>query len=341
MPTRPRATVLGAVVEGWRRVLRAPLISLGMLAITTAVALPLAVLVARQVQTDLGYSATADRVWQWWDTEWGGEFAAEAQGVAKTLTYEIIGFGATLRTLDEILDGHGPDSAVLLPIAVYAVLWLWFSGGILDRLARGRPVRPGPFFAACGVFFFRFLRVAVIIVPLYAVLFLVIHPLLFETVYAWRIADLASETRALVTRVGLYLVFVLLLMLVSLLSDFAKVRMVVEDRHSAISSVAAGARFIRRRFWRVSWLYVFNILIQVVLARLWLQTAPGSTASVWVALLASQVYLVFRLWARLSFMASEIVFFQGELAHATYAALPEVAWPDSPSIEALRRLDRG
>jgi hypothetical protein len=39
-------------------------------------------------------------------------------------------------------------------------------------------------------------------------------------------------------------------------------------------------------------------------------------------------------------MASEVVFFQGELAHAQYAALPEVVWPDSPSVEGLRRLGR-
>jgi hypothetical protein len=56
-----------------------------------------------------------------------------------------------------------------------------------------------------------------------------------------------------------------------------------------------------------------------------------------VALLASQLYLVFRLWARLAFLASEVVFFQGELAHAQYASQPELVWPDSPAVESLRR----
>ena len=34
-----------------------------------------------------------------------------------------------------------------------------------------------------------------------------------------------------------------------------------------------------------------------------------------------------RVWARLAFMASEVVFFQGELAHADYTAAPEPSGP--------------
>jgi hypothetical protein len=35
-------------------------------------------------------------------------------------------------------------------------------------------------------------------------------------------------------------------------------------------------------------------------------------------------------------MASEVVFFQGELAHASFAAGPEPIWPDSPAVEAIK-----
>jgi hypothetical protein len=52
------------------------------------------------------------------------------------------------------------------------------------------------------------------------------------------------------------------------------------------------------------------------------------------------VYLVARIWARLAFMASEVVFFQAELAHAQYAAAPEPIWPDSPSADGIASLAR-
>ena len=40
-------------------------------------------------------------------------------------------------------------------------------GGMLDRLARGRPIRTAAFFAACGVYFFRFLRLALPVAVIY------------------------------------------------------------------------------------------------------------------------------------------------------------------------------
>ena len=45
-------------------------------------------------------------------------------------------------------------------------------------------------------------------------------------------------------------------------------------------------------------------------------------ASIGMAFLMTQVYLLVRVWAKLAWIAGEVVFFQGELAHATYTAAP-------------------
>ena len=81
-------------------------------------------------------------------------------------------------------------------------------------------------------------------------------------------------------------------------------------------------------------------LALVVLWRLWLQVAPGAGTADWTALLLAQLFVLARIWARLAFIASEVVFFQGELAHARYTAAPDPVWPDSPAVEAIRRLER-
>ena len=104
--------------------------------------------------------------------------------------------------------------------------------------------------------------------------------------------------------------------------------------------VEASIRFIRRRFFRTTGLYLLNILTVVVLLRIWLSLAPSATTAPWLALLIAQIYLLLRVWAKLAFMASETVFFQGELAHAQYTAAPEPLWPDSPSAEAIDNLVR-
>jgi hypothetical protein len=335
---RPRAPVLGAFLEGWRRVLGAPLLTIGVLAATFLTALPLGIALQNEIEGHLGSSLEAERSAFAWNPIWAGEFGARASPIARTFTHEILGFGGTLATLSRFLDAQSLDPTITAVAVGYIGLWIFLSGGILDRLARGRPVRSFAFFAACGTYFVRFIRLAAVIGPCYWLLFAVLHPWLFGSLYDRWIRDLAAEHQVLAVRVGLYVIFVSALVAVNLVADFAKVRAVVEDRRSVISALGASLRFIRRRPVRVLALYLLNILAAAVVLRLWLQTAPGPSAPTWVILLGGQVYILARVWAKLAFMASEVVFFQGELAHANFTAAPEPVWPDSPAVEAIKNL---
>jgi hypothetical protein len=275
-----------------------------------------------------------------WPVRWEGEFAASAQGAGRTLTHEILGFGGTLATWSRLADATDIPTPLVGAVVLYVALWLFLSGGVLDRVARGRPVRVSAFFAACGVYFFRFARIGVVIGAMYWALFAWLHPLLFQTIYDRLTRDIATEHQAIVYRTLLYALFFACLALVNVVADFAKVRAVVEDRRSTIATLGAAIRFIRRRPLRVAGLYLLNVLIFAVIARLWLQIAPAASTPTWMALLAAQLFLLARVWAKLAFMASEVVFFQGELAHATYTAAPEPVWPDSPAVEAIENLRR-
>ena len=335
---RPRASVLGAWIEGWRRVLAAPAITLSVAAITFLTALPLAVVIGKQLDAHLGSSLEADGAAAGWNAIWVKDFETQATGIGKTFTHEILGFGGTLSAVSDLVDREKIDPAIAGAIATYLVVWLFLSGGILDRVARGRPVRMSAFFAACGVFFVRFLRLGAVIGACYWAIFYWLHPWLFVTLYNRWTRDISAESTGMAIRAGLYVIFLGTLLIVSLVADFAKVRMVVEDRYSVVGGLSSAIRFVRRRPLRVIGLYLLNILVALVIARLWLQTAPAATASVWLAFLGAQLYLVARIWAKLAFMASEVVFFQGELAHAQYTAAPELVWPDSPAAEAIDNL---
>jgi hypothetical protein len=334
---RPRARVIGALVEGWRRVLRAPSVTAGVWLLTLGVAAPLAMVVRDQIETHLGSSLEAERMLSAWSGRWEGEFSATAQGAGQTFTHEILGFGGTLATWSRFADAAPIPRALVGAVCLYLLFWMFLSGGILDRLARGRRVRISAFFGACGVYFFRFARLGIIVGGVYWALFRWLHPLLFGAVYDRLTQDIATEHQAIVYRTALYAVFFACLIAVSTIADFAKVRAVVEDRHSAVAALGAAIRFVRRRPLRVLGLYLLNVLVFLVIARLWLQLAPAASTATWAALLAAQVFLLARVWAKLAFIASEVVFFQGELAHATYTAAPEPGWPDSPAVEAIRR----
>src|SRR5688572_5646468 len=330
-----RTPVLGAFLEGWRRVFGAPVLVVSVLAATFLFALPMAALLHGSIAAHLGSSVEADAAATGWNSGWAAEFEAQARGLERTFTYEILGFGGTLATLSRFLDHEFLNPTLAIAVALYVGLWVFLSGGILDRLARGRPVRTGAFFSACGTYFVRFLRLGVIVGAAYWALFSWLHPFLFQTLYNQWTRDMTEERDAVALRGALYLTFIVALGSVSLVADFAKVRTVVEDRRSMLSAVLASLRFVRRRFFRASGLYLLNILAAVVILRIWLSVAPPAAAAPWLALLVTQIYLLCRVWAKLAFMASETVFFQGELAHAQYTAVPDPVWPDSPSAEAI------
>ena len=332
--------MLGAFLEGWRRVFRAPVLVASVFGATFLFALPMAMLVRGSIAAHLGSSLEADAAATGWNAGWASEFESQASGVERTFTFEILGFGGTLATLSRFLDRQSLNPTLAIAVVGYIALWIYLSGGILDRLARGRPVRTSAFFSACGTYFVRFLRLAVFVGAAYWVLFSWLHPFLFRTLYDGWTRDMTEERGAIALRGALYVVFLLAIGLVSLVADYAKVRAVVEDRRSMISALQSSLRFIRRRFFRTTSLYLLNVLTLIVLLRIWLSVAPSATAAPWLALLIAQIYLLFRVWAKLAFMASETVFFQGELAHAQYTAAPEPVWPDSPSAEAIDNLVR-
>ncbi len=332
------AGVLASWIDGWRRVLRAPAITLGVLVATLLTALPLALIVGDRIESDLGPSREAASVADGWNAGWAAEFGARAQGVARTFTHEIVGFGATVATASRFADAESIEPAIASAVAVYLALWMFLWGGILDRFARQRPIRAPAFFAACGVFFWRFLRLALLVGPVYWVVLSVVHPLLFGTLYDWWTRDLTVERDAVMFRAGLYGIFFGILALVGLVADLARVRAVVEDRHSMIGAALAALRFVRRRLVRLSGLYLLHVLALALVLLAWLAAAPGATVSPAVAFLLTQMYLLLRIWTRLALAAAEVSFFQGELAHASYAAAPLPMWPDSPTVEGLRNL---
>ena len=330
--------MLGAFLEGWRRVWRAPAIAFGALAASFLLALPLGLVMERALDTHLGSSLEADSAATGWNAGWAAEFGSQAQGVSRTFTYEVLGFGGTLAIISGMADRVALDPALAAAAAMSIALWVFLSGGVIDRLARGRSIGAAHFFGACGVFFWRFLRLAVMAGAAYWALSNWLHPFLFSKVYHHFTRNMTAERDGIVLRTALYVVFALALACVSVVADFAKTRAVVEDRRSMFGAIGAALRFIRRRPFRVAGLYLLNVIAFLVILRLWLQMAPEAGAANWLALLLAELYLLFRVWAKLAFMASEIVFFQGELAHADYTAAPPIIWPDSPSAEAIDNL---
>ena len=329
-------TTWSAWRDGVRRVNAAPMVLAGMYLLTLLVALPLSLALRGMIAAHLGDSLFADRLATGTSYDWWQEFLAQASGLGTTFVPSIIGFGAVLDNLGGLLDNLPMATTIAGATGAWLVLWSFLSGGVIDRYARMRPTRTTGFFAACGTHFWRFLRIGILSLLAYYTLFEFLHPWLFDDFYPWATRDMTVERSAFVVRLLCYLAFGTFLIVFNLVFDYARIRTVVEDRHSAVGALVAGARFVRRHPSTLR-LYLLNGAGFVLLALVYALVAPGAPSglAIWIALALGQLYILLRHYVKLLFYASQVAYFQGSLAHAAYTAAPPVVWPESPAAESI------
>jgi hypothetical protein len=296
-PDPPRPSIGRAIGEGWRRALGAPALVAGLFGVWVLAALPFGVVLGPAHWQWRGLSEAVFTLVDPLPSHWSAGWA-----LPTTVAYSADN-SLTVR------------SYVLYPGAI--LLWLFLAGGALDRLARVRPLRTAAFSAACGVYFLRFLRLAALFWLIYRAL-------------TWVPVLLAPLSESSPTAVRVLIAIELSIM--GLIVDFAMVRMVVEDRRSAIGALLASVRFVRRHMLLAAAVFAVNAFLAWAVVALWVAVPFTIVSALVVALLRVIVMLV---W-----MASEIALFQDSLAHAGYTAAPPAAWPESASVEAIRNLPR-
>ena len=229
-----------SLVDGLRRVIRAPVILVGAATLTLLLVVPLGLLLRGELQIALGDSVVADGVvWDWWQ-----QFSRQGTGLDRSLTPSVIGFAAVLANVSALLDGNGQEPVIVAVLLAYLLVWTFFSGGVLDRYARNRPTRSAGFFSAGGLHGSRLLRLAIVAGLAYGFLFGVVHGWLFDDLYEAITRNLTVEREAFAVRVALYVVFGLVLIAVGLVFDYARVRAVVEDRRSMLGAIWSAARAV-------------------------------------------------------------------------------------------------
>src|SRR6187402_888613 len=127
MPSSPsgparRTPVLGAVLEGWRRVIHAPALTIGILLATFLCALPMALVMKDSIERHLGDSLEADTALSGWNATWAAEFSAQSSGLSSTFTHEILGFGGTMAMVSNLFDNVALTREMALAVAVYIAL---------------------------------------------------------------------------------------------------------------------------------------------------------------------------------------------------------------------------
>jgi hypothetical protein len=331
-------TLAQAFGDGIRRVNSAPVLLLSVWVMTMLVSLPLTFEMRSELAQHLDASLEADAAASGVNHDWMQEFRGRASGVGTTFSPTIIGFGAVLDNLSAFVDQERRPVLVVCAAAVYLALWTFVAGGLIDRYARDRNTRVEGFLWASAVHAVRFLRLGLVAAFVYGLLFRVVHPWLFGTLFRELTDDLTEERSAFFLRLALYVLFGIALATCNLVLDYAKVRIVVEDRRSVLAALSGAVRFLRRNRGAAATLYLADAALFAAVLALYAAVAPGAGSSgwsMWLGFGIAQLYLLARLWVKLVFWASETALFQGRLAHAGYVAAARPIWPDSPAAEGF------
>lgn len=314
--------IIDSLATGLQRVLASPGVVLAAYLVGVVAAAPLALAMRGILKRSIGSSLVDEKLAAGFDMDWYGEFSYQASGLAQTFTPSVVGILPMLANLEKLLDGQIlPTYGVLLLAAVGFLLgWAFLAGGILSRYAESGGWNPrSEFFAQCGKFFFRFVRLQILLALIYWALLRWIGNPLHE--WATEITrDATAETTTLMYTFGVYLLVAFMLLVVSMTSDYAKIAMVAERRRSALLAFLRGLRFVLSHPAMTLGLYLVLALVGGILLLIYGAVAPGPAQPSWtwivLAFLLGQAYLLARVLLKLWFWASQTRLFQLASSHS-------------------------
>ena len=299
---------LRAFAVGLRTVVVSPLLVIGVTLATLLSVIPFGIVLGTRLQAALAQQQPVSAGAVDIDPEWWMEFRAHAAGLEATFTPSIIGFAAPLDNLSALMDATPRPWALAFPVAVSAVVWAFLWGGLLHRFGRGRKAALGEFVKAGTKYMPHLVLISLAVLPVYALLYFAIHPVLFGPVYGSLAALVSSERDAFFMRLVVYAVFGALLVAVALVVDFARINLVTSDSGSPIGALRAGIEFVRRNTASAVTLYLLTGLLLTLMLVLYGtgEVYGGQRLGGWRAVAIGQAYIIARLTLRLALAAAEV-----------------------------------
>ncbi len=274
------------------------------------IALTPALVVSGSIEKSLGQSLMAEKMGQGYEDIWYQEFQVDATGLAATFHPTMVGVGAILNGLDDFLSGRLFDKfpGVIALALGYLILWTFVAGGILDLFKEGGPSSLQRFLGASGLYFGRFLRLAVLVGVGYWLVFRYLLPGLDNLIETFT-RNSIDERVVFFWTLAKYLVILGVLIELNLISDYAKIATVLEKRSSMILAIVRSFRLQIHHPGRIVGLYFLVGLVGLGFLLLYSLIAPGALQQTWfsviLAFLLGQLYIVSRIWSRMLFYGSQ------------------------------------
>lgn len=276
------------------------------------IALPAGVLMVHTLDQAIGPSLVHENLRQGFDLGWYGEIEDSNGGLMETFRPSaVVAAGPLLDNLEGWITGRlwSEYPALLGMISLFLLAWILLQGGVLARLHD--PLSPRGLrglLAAGADLFFRLLRLAILSAPLYFLVYKLGRWLLGRIAGATR--EVTRETTVLLYALAALALVAFLLLLVRAVFDYARIAVVVENRHRALGAVLRGLGFVLSRPGKVFALVALGGILALAAMGLYALLAPGVGTSTVVGLilgiLIQQLYLMARIAVRVTILGSEL-----------------------------------
>jgi hypothetical protein len=192
---------------------------------------------------------------------------------------------------------------------LFAVFMLFVSGGILEAYRQDRRSDTGDFFGASGAFFWRFVRLMLMSLILFALLG---NAYLSVEKASDNLGDkaVADQVSFVIWLAGV-IILVLLTLSVRLWFDIAKVRAVAKNERSMLANAVKAFDITRRHLGTLLWMYLrISLVAWITLLVAFLIWAKLPPTAIWMTFVLLELAMLVQLAARLWQMASATVWYQ-------------------------------
>jgi hypothetical protein len=289
----------------------------------------LAAPLAGRLASDLAGREAASNMMYGFDYSWWSRWSEQQSGWTRSFAPDIFGAGFALKNLDLLLRGQLPaglnaappaeegesglDGVILGLGVLYMLAQTFLAGGVLGvlRSQQGEWTLRGLLHGA-GFYFGRFLRLALLALLAAHLVFRLYGP--FARWADHQAQEAVSGRAALFWSVGHSLTLLLALLFLHMVSCYAKVIVVVEERSSAILAYLSALSFCLSRLLATFGHYLAFVLMGGGLLAVW-NALDGRWDTVGyktqlVSLALAQAFVLGRLALRLALLGGQVAFYR-------------------------------
>jgi hypothetical protein len=282
--------ILSAFKQGIAKVSRTKRMVFFAWFVNVVITLPLALPVLSQLDGYLRNTVMDEKILHRMDASWADTYRADMENseFVRALDYTSFGYGPFVNHLEMQMNGtfikslggflydfffrweinKTSTSLLFLLSLLYVCVNSFLSGAFIAVYSKEYPFSFTEFLSEGGRYFGKFFRITLVALLVYFLFFNLVVDWMNSSIARWTQAD-ASETVPYAYYMIRNVVVLFLFSFLSMIFDYTRVRMVVDDRTSSLAASAAGTKFAVTNARSTYGLYLILCLIGFVLIALY------------------------------------------------------------------------